>query len=62
MLPEDEVERVMAKKLKRAKKKARYVAHSRDHTVTSATAGTSLQIAQVGPDRYCKAFRDDLKE
>uniref|UniRef100_A0A8C8CRS6 Small-subunit processome Utp12 domain-containing protein n=1 Tax=Oncorhynchus tshawytscha TaxID=74940 RepID=A0A8C8CRS6_ONCTS len=37
VLPEDEVERVMAKKLKRAKKKARYVAHSRDHTVTSAT-------------------------
>uniref|UniRef100_A0A8C7R8B0 WD repeat-containing protein 3 n=1 Tax=Oncorhynchus mykiss TaxID=8022 RepID=A0A8C7R8B0_ONCMY len=32
VLPEDEVERVMAKKLKRAKKKARYVAHSRDHT------------------------------
>uniref|UniRef100_A0A8C7MC30 WD repeat-containing protein 3 n=1 Tax=Oncorhynchus kisutch TaxID=8019 RepID=A0A8C7MC30_ONCKI len=54
VLPEDEVERVMAKKLKRAKKKARYVAHSRDHTVTSTTAWTSLQIAQVGPGRYCK--------
>uniref|UniRef100_A0A4W5PS78 WD repeat-containing protein 3 n=1 Tax=Hucho hucho TaxID=62062 RepID=A0A4W5PS78_9TELE len=40
VLPEDEVERVMAKKLKRAKKKARYVAHSRDHTVTSATQHT----------------------